>query len=159
IGLAAAGAIAGFLPYLALSHSARASHGQTTFSLAVLSRNARILWDECLPWALSARAWYSPDGASYAPWQPGPGVGALQALGAIVFALSIVAGAWLFASRRVPWEARRLGIIGASAFPVTISAFLVSPMVMDAYSTRYLASIVLFAPFALAPLALRLGLA
>jgi hypothetical protein len=40
--------------------------------------------------------------------------------------------------------------------PITVGAFLFSLMVMDAYSMRYLASVVLFSPFALAPLVERL---
>ena len=35
--------------------------------------------------------------------------------------------------------------------PVTIGGFLVSPMVMDHFSSRYLVAILLMAPFALAP--------
>jgi hypothetical protein len=37
--------------------------------------------------------------------------------------------------------------------PVSIGGFLVSPMVMDHFSSRYLASILLCAPFAIAPAA------
>ncbi len=40
---------------------------------------------------------------------------------------------------------------------MTIAGFLVSPMVMDLFSARYLAAIPLLAPFALAPLARRMG--
>jgi hypothetical protein len=41
--------------------------------------------------------------------------------------------------------------------PVTIGGFLVSPMVMDHFSSRYLVAIVLLAPFSLAPLAARIA--
>src|SRR5205085_10186067 len=134
-----------------------ATHGQTTFRLDLVPRNARLLWDECLPWALSARAWHSPDGAAYVPWDAPPFVHGLELAGALVFVAAITAGGAAFFSRRaraaLPPPVRVLGLAGAAMFPVTIAAFLVSPMVMDAYSMRYLAAIVYAAPFALAPLA------
>jgi hypothetical protein len=59
----------------------------------------------------------------------------------------------LFFRRSIPWETRRIGAVGLAMVPVTIGGFLVSPMVMDHFSSRYLAAIVLTAPFALAPVA------
>jgi hypothetical protein len=157
VAIAAAGAAVGALPYVALTHSAAATHGQSTFSTEVFEHNRRMLLDECLPWALSARAWYSPDGAGYVPWMPGALMRALQTVGAMSFVAAIVSGGALVFRKGGTWEARRLGAAGALALPVTAFAFLFSLMVMDAYSMRYLASIVLFSPFALAPLAERLG--
>jgi hypothetical protein len=157
LAVLSAGAALGALPYVALTHSVAATHGQSTFSAGVLAHNLRLLWDECLPWALSARAWYSPDGAEYVPWEPGGVVRALQIAAAASFVTAIATGG-ILALRKGSgtWEARRLGAAGASVLPVTIGAFSFSLMVMDAYSMRYLASIVLFSPFALAPLVERL---
>jgi hypothetical protein len=59
--------------------------------------------------------------------------------------------------KRVPWPVRRLGVFGFTLLPATIGGFLVSVMVMDLFSARYLAAIVLVSPFALAPLAYRMG--
>jgi hypothetical protein len=49
-----------------------------------------------------------------------------------------------------------LAAYGAVTLAVAVAAFLVSPMVMDLFSARYLAAIVLAMPFALAPVAARL---
>jgi hypothetical protein len=55
--------------------------------------------------------------------------------------------------KRIPWDLRRLGLVGALMFPATLGGFLLSPMVMDHFSSRYLAAIILAAPLALAPAA------
>jgi hypothetical protein len=67
--------------------------------------------------------------------------------------VGIVLGAVAVARRRIPWEVRRLGAAGFTIALVTVAGFLGSVMVMDAFSTRYLAAIVLSAPLALAPIA------
>jgi hypothetical protein len=91
--------------------------------------------------------------SDYAPWETGPAYHAFQVLAAALLALGLCSGAALFFARKIPWEIRRLGLLGAAMVPVTLGGFLVSPMVMDHFSSRYLVAILLLSPFALAPLA------
>jgi hypothetical protein len=78
-----------------------------------------------------------------------------------VFLAAVLRGLWPWRLRRsepdVPWPIRRLGLFGALVAVMTVVAFLLSVMVMDLFSSRYLAALVLFAPFALAPVCARLG--
>jgi hypothetical protein len=154
---AVGGAIVGLLPALALWRSARASHGQTGLAPGVVAHNARLLWDECLPWALSAKVYFARHMMDYAPWDPPGWVRALQIAGAASLVVGIALGGALVFARRIPWPVRRLGLVGSLAFPVTIAGFLVSVMVMDHFSARYLAAFLLVTPFALAPVASLLG--
>lgn len=81
----------------------------------------------------------------------------VQVAGATALLAGIGYGAVAFVMRRGDWPVRRLGAFGFVFLPLTLGAFLVSVMVMDLFSTRYLAAIVLMSPFALAPAAARLG--
>ena len=54
---------------------------------------------------------------------------------------------------RLPWRTRRLGAVGLAGLPLTLGAFLLSPMVMDPLSARYLIAGLLLLPFALLPAA------
>lgn len=157
LGACLCGALVGAIPYALLIHSPRASHGQTSLSLAALSHNFALLRDVCLPWLLSAKIFAARHMSDYAPWETGPAAHAFQVIAAVALVGGILSGGALAGARRIPWEARRLGVVGCLALPVTISAFLVSPMVMDHFSSRYLAAILLMTPFALASLASLLG--
>jgi hypothetical protein len=139
-----------------LRASARATPGQLSLSGATFVHNAHLLGD-ALAWAVGARAWAASGAESYAPWTgPAPVRAIVFAGGALLFALAVAGGAAVFV-KRIPWSVRRLGIVGGLAVPVTIGGYLVSPMVFDPFSARYLAAIPLLAPFALAPLAWFLG--
>ena len=124
---------------------------------AVVSRNLKLLVDPCLAWMSGARAWAASGHATaYAPWQGPAVVRGLMLCGGALFVALVAAGGLAVFARSIPWTVRRLAIAGGLALPVTIAGFLVSPMVMDLFSSRYLAAIPLLAPFALAPLAARL---
>jgi hypothetical protein len=151
------GALVGAIPYWLLTHSPHATHGQTSLALATLSHNYTLLAEDCLPWLLSYKVFAAKHMSDYAPWEVGPVYHAFQTIAAIAIMAGILSGAVLLLLRRIPWEVRRLGAVGVLALPVTIGGFLVSPMVMDHFSSRYLASILLMAPFALAPVASLLG--
>lgn len=157
LGAFLGGGLLGLLPYELLIHSPKASHGQTSLTAATVPRNFNLLWDDCLPWLLSTKIFAAKHMSDYAPWETGPAYHAFQILGATVIAAGLLSGGVLCLSRRIPGEVRRLGVIGSVTLPVTIGGFLVSPMVMDHFSSRYLASILLMAPFALAPAAALLG--
>jgi hypothetical protein len=148
-----AGGVAGLVPYALLVSHPLATRGQTSLRLEVVPHNLALLLDPCLPWLLSAKVYAAKRMSDYAPWEVGPAYHAFQVVAAAVLAAGVLSGAALFFSKRVPWGVRRLGLAGAFMVPVTIGGFLLSPMVMDHFSSRYLAAILLAAPFALAPAA------
>jgi hypothetical protein len=154
---AVAGAVVGLVPFLLLTSSPKAAHGEATFRAATLAHNYRLLVDPCLPWVLSATA-YVPSDPDYVPWRAGA-FRLVQVAGATALLAGIAYGAVAFVRRRGDWPLRRLGAFGFAVLPLTLAAFLVSVMVMDLFSTRYLAAIVLMSPFALAPAAGRLATA
>lgn len=154
LGSTLAGALVGLIPYQLLIHHPLASRGQTKLSLAAVPHNLTLLQEVCMPWLLSTRIYAARHMSDYAPWETGPAYHAFQLLAAGLLVLCLITGAELFFfARKIPWEIRRLGLVGAAMIPVTIGGFLVSPMVMDHFSSRYLVAILLLAPFALAPLA------
>ncbi len=153
----AAGGAAGLVPALLLWTRPGASHGQVGLTAGVVARNAGLLWDPCLPWALGAKVYFARNAMDYAPWDAPPLVRALSAVGAASLVLGMVAGGALVFARRVPWAVRRLGLAGSVALPVTLLGFLTSVMVMDHFSARYLAAIILACPFALGPVAVLMG--
>ena len=153
-----AGAVAGVLPLLWLWRRPESVHGELGFLRTILDHNWALLTDECLPWILSTTAYYSKGhGLAYGPWEAPRIVRALQLAGAAVFVAGILFAFVALRMKRIPWEVRRLGVVGAIMLPITIGGFLVSVMVMDLFSTRYLAAIVLASPLALAPAGYLLG--
>ncbi len=157
LGACAGGAVAGVVPYEILRHQPLASHGQTSLSLDVVRHNLDLLLDPCGPWLLSTKPWAAVHMTDYQPWKTGAGFHAFQVAAAGLLVVGLVSGAPLFLAKRLPWELRRLGLTGALMLPVTVGGFLVSPMVMDHFSSRYLAAILLVAPFCLAPAIALLG--
>ncbi len=123
----------------------------------MLRHNLELLVDTCLPWLFSTKVYAAQHMSDYQPWEVGPGYHAFQVAAAAILVTGLVSGAALFFRRSLPWELRRLGLVGAFMIPVTIGGFLVSPMVMDHFSSRYLAAILLVSPFCLAPAAALLG--
>jgi hypothetical protein len=148
-----AGAAIGALPILALVKSSRSQHGEATLTTRALEHNAHLLTSECLPWALSTKVYVAQHMMDYAPWTPPRAFAWFQVAAAAIAAVLVASGGALFFVRRLPWEVRRLGLVGFASVPVTIGGFLVSVMVMDHFSTRYLAAMLLMLPFALAPIA------
>src|SRR5262249_35669269 len=88
----------------------------------------------------------------------GAGFHAFQVVAAALLVLGLCSSFALSFAKRLPWGLRRLGLTGALMLLATIGGFLVSPMVMDHFSSRYLAAILLVAPFCLAPAAALIGL-
>ena len=156
-GKSFAGALAGIVPFVVLASSPKAVHGEVTFTGATIAHNYRLLVDECLPWVLSSTA-YVPGDTDYVPWRAGE-FRLVQVAGVTVLVAGLGFGLVAFLAKRGPWAVRRLGAFGFVFLPVTIGAFLFSVMVMDLFSSRYLSAIILMSPFALAPVAERLGTA
>jgi hypothetical protein len=157
LGAFAGGAVLGIVPYQILRHLPAASHGQTSLSLGVVRHNLDLLVETCGPWLFSTKVYAAVHMSDYQPWVTGAGWHAFQVLAAVILVAGLASGAVLFFAKSLSWEVRRLGITGAFMIPVTVGGFLVSPMVMDQFSSRYLAAILLVAPFCLAPAAVFLG--
>lgn len=161
VAAAIAGALVGAVPLVALLTSARSRHGETSMKLAALGHNFELLRRECLPWLLATTPYAPVHVMDWQPWHAPAAFAVVQLLGAAAlvagFGYAFVAGLVPGAARGVGWDARRLGLVGALVVPLALGGFLVSTMVMDAFSTRYLVAVLLLAPFALAPAAARLG--
>lgn len=135
----------------------QASTKQAKLSPERLVSNARLLWDQCLPFALGY-ALYSDSEFPYQrtlrtapmPWQ------ALQFAGGWSLVAGIVAGGILGASK-LCWPLRRLGIFGFAVSATTLAGFMLSVMPADMWAVRYLGPVFWTAPFALSPLAAMLG--
>jgi hypothetical protein len=137
------------------SHPGAAS-GTAGLSLEPVKRNAALLWETCLPWVLGYGV-YVPGHNLYPDrWEAPLPFALFQKLGAALLVLGIIVGGVSVFLRRLPWRARRLGGLGAMVSAAALGGFLISGMPTDMWSARYLAPIVWFAPFALAPAALLL---
>ncbi len=160
IGSSALGALGGALLF-ALSRLA-VTPGVNTVEANVLSfttirRNAALLWETCLPLLLSVQV-YIPGAQLYPDrWQPPALFAAIQIVGAFLLLAGLVCGGAALLLRRLPWPVRRLGAFGALVAATTIVGFLLSRSPIDLWASRYLASIVWAAPFALVPAARLLG--
>ncbi len=157
LGAVALGAGAAALPLAWLWTRPEARHGVTSMTTRLLAHNARLFWHECLPWAIGTKVYRPLHAMDYAPWRPPPAVHALQVGGVLLLVGLLAYGAALSARRRTPAALRRLGLFAVTTIVLTLAAFQVSMMVMDEFSMRYLAAVVLCLPFALAPVVARLG--
>ncbi|HSO38021.1 MAG TPA: glycosyltransferase family 39 protein [Labilithrix sp.] len=156
----AGGAAIGLLPFVMIHRLPGAKSGPMGFTTSMLAHHFRLLADECLPWALSWKVYYAHNVMDYAPWDAPLWFRALGIVGALLLG-ALVAFGLLAPLRRIggaiPAPLRRLGFTGALGFPLAIGGFLVSVMVMDHFSMRYLAVLTLLTPFAVAPAAHALG--
>jgi hypothetical protein len=155
-----AGGLVGLLPLFLLWRSNGAKLGVTKLDASRVEHNTKLLLETCGPWAFGSTSYSASleHPMSYAPWDM-PRVYALFAKGAVCILLALFPTALLLslAGRRIAFATRRAGLTGAIALPLTIYGFLTSVMVMDHFSMRYLASIPLLLPFALAPLVATFG--
>lgn len=153
IAIAAAGALVGALPMLALWRSQSAKMGVVNMDGSRVAHNLALLRETCGPWAFGATSFYARHMMDYGPWEM-PRAYALFAKGAVCIFLALFPAALLLSlfMRKMPFATRRAGLTGALALPLTLYGFLTSVMVMDHFSMRYLASVPLLLPFALVPL-------
>lgn len=145
--------IIGLIPLLKLRMSGHANDGPLGLSVHVIGHNLGILWRDCLPWALSYRVYTAHDPSHYVPWDAPFYVQAIQLAGAFTVAAIVIAGFGAVREPSLSWPVRRAGLMGASAWIVVIAGFLVSVMVMDHFSMRYLAVLTLTLPLAALPAA------
>ena len=152
-----AGGVAGLAPFVVIHRLAGAKSGPMGLTTGMLAHHWRLLADECLPWALSYKVYYAHQVMDYRPWDAPAWFRLLGSLGALLLGGLVAYGLASPLRRDLPADVRRLGFTGALAFPVALAAFLVSVMVMDHFSMRYLAVLTLMTPFAVAPAAHALG--
>jgi len=159
LGLAgfASGAMVGLAPFAIVHRLAGAKSGPMGLSTSMLQHHWRLLVDECLPWALSYKVYYAHNVMDYREWIAPGWFRALGIAGALLLGALVTFGLVSPLRRSLPSAVRRLGFVGALAFPLAIGAFLVSVMVMDHFSMRYLAVLTLMTPFAMIPAAQALG--
>lgn len=153
----ASGAGAGLVPFFVLHRLAGAKSGPMGLTTGMLAHHWRLLVDECLPWALSYKVYFARNVMDYAAWDAPAWFRALGILGAVVLGALVLYGLLAPVRGELRSPVGGLGFVGALTFPLAIAAFLVSVMVMDHFSMRYLAVLTLMTPFALAPAAQLLG--
>jgi hypothetical protein len=152
-----AGALVGTIPVaLRMNHPA-AKHGVLSMSTDVIGHNATLLWDPCGPWAIGTKVYAPVHMMDWVPWSAPWALRVVQWVGGAAFLIAVCASAVLVFARKTDAGARRLGAVGLYVALATVAAFLVSQMVMDHFSMRYLAAIVLAMPLLALPLGVRLG--
>lgn len=147
----------GLVPLWLVSHSHGAARGVYGLTARVFAHNVNLLTRECLPFLLSLKVRYFTRDRGLVWWDPPGWFHAIQLLGAASLIAGIVLGGLSLFTRKLPFDVRRLGGLGAPMLPITLGAFVLSVMAIDHWSARYLVSIVLFAPFALAPVVRLVG--
>jgi hypothetical protein len=157
LGAGVLGAAVGLVPFLVIHRLAGAKSGPMGLTTSMLAHHWRLLVDECLPWALSYKVYFARNVMDYQAWDAPSWILALGIMGALLLGGLVAFGIASPLRRSLPADVRRLGFVGALTFPLAIAAFLVSVMVMDHFSMRYLAVLTLMTPFAVAPAAQVLG--
>lgn len=150
LGWAATGAAFGAAPYAWLRLRAGAEGGVLGLDVARVGHNARLLLDPCLPWALSARPWAPRDDGAWAP-VASAAVRVLGVTGGLALAAALGLGFAHALRLGTRSELARHAWVGLVGLGAAVVGFLLSVMVMDAFAVRYLASLVYFLPFVLAP--------
>jgi hypothetical protein len=145
------GLVAGAIPVALRMHHPAAQHGIFSVSTDVIAHNAKLLWDPCGPWFLGTTIVHAPDWSHWRPWPAPLFFRVIQLAGGAAF-FAVCALSLVFA-RRERAIVRAAAIVALS----TLGGFLVSLMVMDAFSMRYLAAIAIVLPFLAISVARRLG--
>jgi hypothetical protein len=156
-GALAVGAAAGLVLLWLVWQSPESSAGKARLSLERVGANFRLLAETCLPMLVGVKVFVPGKNLYPDLWNPPVWFRAAQLLGALLYLGGLALGALLALRGSIPWPLRRLGVLGFVVSGCAVGGFLLSIMPSDLWTTRYLAPITLFAPFALAPVAYRLG--
>jgi hypothetical protein len=146
-----AAAVLGLAPDWALRHAPGAANGPMGLELGVVGHNWTLLTETCGPWAVGLRVHAANAVMDYVPWEAPFAIRAIQLGGFLAYLALCVAGLVASLRRRTPWPLRTLGLLGSAMLVGTVASFLTSVMVMDQFSMRYLATLTIMAPFAMAP--------
>lgn len=144
--------------FLLSRQTGAADASPASLSLDRLAHNARLLWDTCLPFLLGTEVHVPGAGLYPERWEAPLAWRAIAVAGAVLFGLGVLSAVPIGLAGAVPARVRNLGFFGVGTAACSIAGFLVSVMPQDLWSARYLAPILWTAPFALAPLGLRLNL-
>lgn len=151
------GAALGIVPFLILHRLKGATGGQLGLTTDGIGRRFDLLVGECLPWALSYKVYFAHHVMDYLPWNAPVWFRVLGITGALLLVAAVVYALVAVFAPSIPWRVRAVGFAAACAFPLAIVAFLLSVMVMDHFSMRYLVVLTLMTPFAVSPAAYTLG--
>lgn len=151
------GAAAGLVPLVLLTRHPEWRSGEGGLATAVIPKNLSLLWASCGPWAFGSMVfrptWVRHDAAWSAPaplsWLMRAGAATLAAAAFVVLLAAFL--------RSSGAAARRVSLVGATMAWATLTGFLLSVMVMDHFSMRYLVAAILAAPLSMAALAARLS--
>lgn len=154
LAVAIAGAVVGAVPLALLFLHTRSKQGELGVDSHRIVHNAHILVEAALPWLLGTGPYKPAHMMDYVPWLPPTALRPLLWVGAVSFvALSLAGPAVALARQDTKDDVRTWSLAANATAFVTLVGFLTSVMVMDHFAMRYLASLVLVAPFAIAPLA------
>ncbi len=151
------GTIIGVIPLLILARHPEWKRGETSLAFDVLSKNVKLLLSTCGPWAFGTKVYRPVMVGNYVPWIAPLPIRGLQLLGGAVLAAACFVAPLASLSRKFDSDVRRIGLVGGTLAWTTLGGFLLSVMVMDHFSMRYLAAAILAAPLGLAPLASKLS--
>jgi hypothetical protein len=157
LGWLVGGAVLGIVPFIVLHRIAGSRSGPMGLTTDMLGHHFDLLVSDCLPWALSYKVYFARDVMDYRPWDAPIPFRIIGIAGALLLFAIVVYAAVALMLPSLPWRVRSLGFAAALVYPLAIVAFLVSVMVMDQFSMRYLVVVTLLAPFAAAPAAQALG--
>jgi hypothetical protein len=146
------GGIAGAVPIVMLLARPESKHGVVSMSARVVAHNAKLLWHECLPWAIGAKIYKPLHAMDYVAWKMPPAYAYVTYVGIGLLCAALVVSSVLAVLRR-----SRLAAIAWLTIGLNFVSFLLSRMVMDQFSMRYLAASVLVLPLALEPLVAKVG--
>lgn len=153
----AAGALAGAIPVALRMTDPAAKQGVFSMTTDVVAHNLKLLLEPCGPWAIGTTAFAPERMMDWTAWSAPWPVRVVQVWGGVAFFVVAGASAALVFAHGTGARARRLGAVGLCVALATVAAFLVSRMVMDHFSMRYLVAVVLAMPLLATPLAERLG--
>jgi hypothetical protein len=153
----AVGAGLGIIPFLVLHRMKGSTDGQLGLTADGIGRRFDLLVGECLPWALSYKVYFARHVMDYQPWDAPVWFRVLGVTGALLLVAAVFYAFIAVFVRSMPWRVRAVGFAAACTFPLALVAFLLSVMVMDHFSMRYLVVLTLMTPFVVSPAAYALG--
>lgn len=152
------GAVVGSVLLALLFANPRAQQGVASMSTSVIRHNAHLFFSQCLPWAIGTKIFKPLHAMDYVEWKMPRAYAIVTWVGAASLAGSMLASLVL-ALRRASRPLFPLAAIAWMTIAGNVASFLLSRMVMDQFSMRYLAASVLVLPFIVAPMVDRLGAA
>ncbi len=150
--MAAAALVSGLLVLL-LRQAPHREEPSLSLTLARIGANWKLLTTKCLPYLLGAKVYSRVEHLAPQLWQAPWPVRVVQWSGAVIFGAGLAFSLFAIKVRRLPWDVRRLGLLGGVAALSSLGAFLASMSPYDVWAVRYLAPVIWLSPFALAPAA------